>query len=150
MRFIFFDRIVEMELGKHALATKAVPISDEYFPGHYARRAVMPPVLILECMAQLGGWLNIAGCNMAAETVLALVEGVHFYRQVRAGDLLTIEVWMLYSHADGATLRGEVRIGNELAASVERMVFGHQVSSDKNYLKIVEEHFRYLSGEYKL
>jgi 3-hydroxyacyl-[acyl-carrier-protein] dehydratase len=150
VRFLFFDRIVEMELGKHALATKAVPVSDEYFPGHYERRAVMPPTLVLECIAQLGGWLNIAGCNMAIETVLALVEGVRFYRQVRAGDSLTIEVWMLYSHKDGATLRGEVRVGDELAASVERMVFGHQVSSDESYRKVVEEHFRYLSGEYRL
>ena len=149
MRFLLYDRIIEMEMGKRALATKLVPMSEEYFPEHYSRRAVMPATLIIEAVAQLAGWLNVASCDFKIETALAMVEGVQIHRQVRPGDSLILEVWMLYPHHDGATLRGEVRMEKKIIAAVDRLVFGNRVSADKEHASRERERFRYLSGEFQ-
>lgn len=147
MRFLFYDRILEMEIGKRALAKKMVALADEYFPEHYPRRAVMPPTLLLEAIAQVAGWLNVASSNFAIETILGLIEGVQIYQQVYPGDTLTIEVWMLFSHRDGATLKGEVRIEGDIVATADRMVFGNKYITDRHSISEKKERFQYLSGK---
>jgi len=53
VRFLFCDRILELEPGKRALATKMVSLSEEFLPDHYARQPVMPSTMVMECLAQL-------------------------------------------------------------------------------------------------
>ena len=42
MRFLFYDRIIEMELGKHAVATRSISVADEFLLDHYSRKPLMP------------------------------------------------------------------------------------------------------------
>jgi 3-hydroxyacyl-[acyl-carrier-protein] dehydratase len=150
MRFLFYDRILEMEVGKHALATKMVSLAEEYFTDHYSRRALMPVTIIIESLAQVAGWLNLASNNFNVTTVLCLIEGVSINREVRSGDSLLLDVRALYLHPDGMTTRGEVRIGSEVVMTVERMVFANATAGGGEFIERERERFNYLSGGFKL
>ena len=150
MRFLFYDQILEMELGKRALARKVVALSEEYFTEHYSRTAIMPGTLLVETLAQVAGWLNVVTNDFAIDTVLGLIEGVRIHRQVYPGDVLNIEVWMAFSHADGATLRGEIRLGDEQVVTVNRMVFANGRVTDPVAIQRERDRFKYLSGGYTI
>ena len=58
--------------------------------------------------------------------VVALVEEVEIHRQVRSGETLDLEVWLVHRHLNGVTMRCQARVGDEPVATVERMVFANQ------------------------
>ena len=146
MRFIYLDRVLELEPDKRALGNKLVTISEEFFPTHYEKVPVVPPTILIECMAQLGGWLHIVSRDFQIETVLVLVEGAEFLGSVRPGDLLTVEAWLTFGHIDGATVRAEVRIGEQLIARVGRMLFGSKVIPDPTKVQGRRDAFAYRGG----
>lgn len=150
MRFLYFDRIVEADPPRRMAALKCVSLTEEFLPGHHQRAAVMPPTLMIESIAQVGGWLNIVSRRFAIHTVLALVEGVRVRRSAVPGDTLRIDVMSTYSHSDGATVRGEVRIRDELVLEVDRMVFVNQASLDERHIQMRIEQFAYVSGGFVL
>ena len=53
--FLLVDRVVEIETGSYAIGVKNVTINDNFFPGHFPQRPIMPGVLMVEAMAQVGG-----------------------------------------------------------------------------------------------
>src|SRR3546814_2783584 len=55
--FLLVDRILEMEAGKRVVGLKNVTINEPFFQGHYPGHPIMPGVLIIEAMAQVGGML---------------------------------------------------------------------------------------------
>lgn len=150
MRFLFYDRILALEIGQRALALKAVALSEEFFPEHYPRRPIMPATLLVETMAQVAGWLNVVSNNFAVDTVLVLVEGVRIVEQARPGDLLTVEVHMMFQHHEGSTLKGEICRDQDTIATVDRMVFANGRVSDTGAIERERERFAYLSGNYDL
>lgn len=53
--FLLVDRVVEIQTGSYAIGVKNVTINDNFFPGHFPQRPIMPGVLMVEAMAQVGG-----------------------------------------------------------------------------------------------
>jgi len=150
VRFLFCDRIVELEPGNRALASKMVSLSEEFLPDHYPRQPVMPSTLVMECLAQLAGWLYVVTENFAITTVLGLAQGVSIHGMVRPGENLTLEAWVLYGHRDGVTMRGEARRGNEVILRAERMLFASRPSPAEADIARARELFRYISGGFQL
>jgi 3-hydroxyacyl-[acyl-carrier-protein] dehydratase len=150
MRFLFYDRIVQMEPGKRAVATKAISIGDEFLWEHYSRRPVMPATLVLESMTQVGGWLYIATKGFEISIVLALMQGVTSHADARPGDTLRIETWLNYEHREGATVRAEARVEDRLVMSAERLVYACRPLKDPDHIRRSREMFGYLSGLYPL
>jgi 3-hydroxyacyl-[acyl-carrier-protein] dehydratase len=146
MRFLFYDRVLELEPDKRVLATKAVSIGDEFLGEHYGRRPIMPATLMIESLAQVAGWLYIVSEAYAVRTVLAMVQGVRVERHPRPGDTLTVEAWMEYRHRDGASFRGEVRVDEQPAMTVRRLVFASERTGDPLEIARARELFAYLSG----
>lgn len=144
MRFIFFDHVLELEPGKRILATKAVSFDGEYFTGHYLGRPVMPATLLVEAIAQAAGWLNFITHGEAIRMVVALVEEVTFKRSIGPGELLTLEASVLFLHPGGTTMKGEARVGKEVVATVERMVFANQSVDPSQFTKRERSHFQYI------
>lgn len=146
MRFLFYDKILELEPGKRALGRVLVSIQGEYFTEHYRRAPLLPATLVIESLAQVSGWLNFTLHNHSIRMVVALVEEVTIHRQVSSGEVLDLEAWLIHRHINGVTMRCQARVGCEPVATVERMVFANQTIDPSELSEREMEHFRYVSG----
>ncbi|OQX82177.1 MAG: hypothetical protein B6D56_00245 [Candidatus Omnitrophica bacterium 4484_70.1] len=91
--FLLVDKILYLEPGKKAVGIKNVTINDYFFKGHFPSRPVMPGVLIIEAMAQVGGILMLADQkNRGKLAYFMAADKVKFRRTVTPGDQLAIEV----------------------------------------------------------
>lgn len=91
--FLLVDRIDEIEAGVSASGIKCVTMNEPFFQGHFPGKAVMPGVLIIEALAQVGAicMLSIPG-NEGKIAFFAGIDNVKFKRQVVPGDVLTLAV----------------------------------------------------------
>ncbi len=91
--FLLVDRIEEVEPGVRAVGIKNVTQNEPFFEGHFPDYPVMPGVLIVEAMAQVGAVGVMAGGEHSDKLALfAGIDGVRFRRQVVPGDVLVMEV----------------------------------------------------------
>lgn len=91
--FLLVDKIIELEVGKSAVGIKNVTFNEPFFQGHFPGNPVMPGVLIVEALAQVGAVALLS--DEAYKGKLALFAGideVRFKRQVVPGDVLRLEV----------------------------------------------------------
>lgn len=147
MRFIFYDDMVSMTPGQHALAKKAISIGDEFLPSHYDRKPLMPSTLVLEAVTQVAGWLYIVTSQFAISTVLGLVENVRVLGDARPGQTLDLEAWIDFHHREGATLHGVARVEGREILRAERLVFASRPLNDPAKIAESKAFFRYLGGE---
>jgi beta-hydroxyacyl-ACP dehydratase FabZ len=119
--FLLVDRILEMEVGTRAVGLKNVTITEPYFQGHFPGQAVMPGVLIIEAMAQVGAALALSGREQCDGLVLYLValDQVKFRRPVVPGDQLRLELTVLRQKQKIIRLRGEAFVDGGLVAEAE-------------------------------
>ncbi|MBN2120754.1 MAG: UDP-3-O-[3-hydroxymyristoyl] N-acetylglucosamine deacetylase [Candidatus Omnitrophica bacterium] len=91
--FLLVDRILYIEKGKKAAGIKNVTINDYFFQGHFPGKPVMPGVLIIEAMAQVGGVLMLAPPeNRGKLAFFMAADNIKFRKTVEPGDQLLIEV----------------------------------------------------------
>jgi 3-hydroxyacyl-[acyl-carrier-protein] dehydratase len=121
---LLVDRILEMEPGKRAVGLKNVTINEDFFNGHFPGQAMMPGVLILEAMAQVGGvlMLSLPECRNKL-AVIGGIENVRFRKPVVPGDTLITEVEVLFFRRSIGKVRLTGRVNEEVVASCE-MTFG--------------------------
>jgi 3-hydroxyacyl-[acyl-carrier-protein] dehydratase len=114
---ILVDRIIEMEEGKRAVGIKNVSANEPFFQGHFPGQPIMPGVLIMEALAQVGAVLILSkeeykGCL----AFYAGLDEVRFKRQVIPGDLLRLEIELVKMKRGIGVAWGEAYVGEELAA----------------------------------
>lgn len=91
--FLLVDRILEMEPGNRAVAIKQVSINEWFFVGHFPGIPIMPGVLIVEALAQVGAFVILSEEENRGRLVLfAGINGFRFRRPVVPGDTLRLEV----------------------------------------------------------
>jgi beta-hydroxyacyl-ACP dehydratase FabZ len=118
--FLLVDRIVELEPGVRAVGIKNVTINEEFFNGHFPGRPMMPGVLVLECMAQVGGILLMAsGDNHGKLAVFGGMDRVRFRKPVVPGDQLVSEVRLLKVRSEYGKVRAVGRVDGEVVAEAE-------------------------------
>ena len=106
--FLLVDRIEELEPGVRAVGLKNVTQNEPFFQGHFPEYPVMPGVLIIEAMAQVGAVGVMAGGDHTDKLALfAGIDGVRFRRQVLPGDVLRMEVEIV--RLKGSVGRGKAR-----------------------------------------
>ncbi|MGB9679430.1 MAG: 3-hydroxyacyl-ACP dehydratase FabZ [Thermoanaerobacteraceae bacterium] len=120
--FLLVDRIIEIEDGKKAVGIKNVTANEPFFQGHFPGNPIMPGVLIVEAMAQVGG---IAVMNIKEyEGKLGLFAGIdkcRFKKVVRPGDQLKLEVEIDSIKMGVVRAKGTAKIDKEVAATAELM-----------------------------
>lgn len=94
--FLLVDTIEELEEGKRALGRKCVSAGEPYFQGHFPGNPVMPGVLILEALAQVGAVAMLSAPQWKGCTAyLAGIDRARFRKKVLPGDVLTLETQVI-------------------------------------------------------
>ena len=121
--FALVDRVIEFEPGKKAVAIKNVTLNEPQFQGHFPDKPLMPGVLIVEAMAQVGGLIVTQIPDLPKGLfVFAGIDGVRFRRPVVPGDQLkiTCELVSIKRQRFGK-IRGEAKVDDQLVCSGELM-----------------------------
>lgn len=113
---LLVDRILSLTPGVEGEGLKNVTINEEFFLGHFPGHPVMPGVLILEAMAQVGQIVLGAGAPGGNGWRLRGIESARFRRPVVPGDALRLRVRVEPGEGEGVRLRGEAFVGEALAA----------------------------------
>jgi len=118
--FLLVDKILELDPGKRAVGLKNVTINEGFFEGHFPGHAVMPGVLVLEAMAQVGGvlLLSMTG-NEGKLAYFGGMDKVRFRKTVRPGDALITEVELLKNRGGVGKVKVTGRVNNEIVAEGE-------------------------------
>lgn len=120
--FLLIDRILELDPGKKAVGLKNVTVNEPFFQGHFPGFPVMPGVLIIEAMAQVGAVAVLSMPEMEGKLALfAGIDGARFKRQVAPGDRILLEVEILKIRGAIGKGRGLARVDGQLAAEAELM-----------------------------
>ena len=115
--FLLIDRVLEMD-DKKIRAIKNVTINEPFFAGHFPDVPVMPGVLIVEAMAQAGGFLLLSGVEEERRkgklVYFAGIDGCRFRRPVIPGDQLVFEVELVSVRSSFAKLHGRALVDGEV------------------------------------
>jgi UDP-3-O-[3-hydroxymyristoyl] N-acetylglucosamine deacetylase/3-hydroxyacyl-[acyl-carrier-protein] dehydratase len=119
--FLLVDRILEVEERKRIVGLKNVTINEPYFEGHFPGHPIMPGVLIIEAMAQVGGVLLLGAVDDYESKVVYFMslDNVKFRRPVRPGDQLRFELEMTQIRGTVCKMRGVARVDGEVVAEAE-------------------------------
>jgi UDP-3-O-[3-hydroxymyristoyl] N-acetylglucosamine deacetylase/3-hydroxyacyl-[acyl-carrier-protein] dehydratase len=119
---LLVDRIVEFEPGKRIVGIKNVTINEPFFQGHFPGHPVMPGVLQIEAMAQVGGLLMLEGEEAQGKLVYFMtLDNVKFRRPVTPGDQVVFEVEVLQIKKHTCRLRGTGTVDGHLVVEAEMM-----------------------------
>jgi 3-hydroxyacyl-[acyl-carrier-protein] dehydratase len=120
--FVLIDRVTEVRANEYIVGHKCVSIAEPWFQGHFPQRAIMPGVLILEALAQIGGILAYATEPFDATSSLMYFLGIDkakFRRTVTPGDRLDLRVAVIHHRTNVWKFQGEASVGGTLCASAE-------------------------------
>ncbi|WP_400162285.1 3-hydroxyacyl-ACP dehydratase FabZ [Brevibacillus sp. TJ4] len=120
--FLLVDKIVELEMGKRAVGLKNVTVNEPFFQGHFPGYPVMPGVLIVEALAQVGA---VAILSMEEHQgklgMFAGIDGFRFKEQVKPCDTLTLEVELTRVRGTIGKGHGRALVDGKVAAEGDLM-----------------------------
>ena len=137
MRFYLIDKVTHFEAGKSGAGIKNVTLAEEFFIKHYDRTPLMPEPLIIEALAQMGGWTIAVSTRYRYVAIMVRIDKVKFYKYVRPGDQLVLKTTILSISENGSLIEGKAEVDGEVVASVERLMYGNYEVPDhlKDFIK---------------
>lgn len=120
---LLVDRITGYEKGKRIVGTKNVTINEPFFQGHYPGHPIMPGVLIIEAMAQVGGLLLMDQVDDPDSKVVYFMsmDNVKWRRPVTPGDQIVFELQLVQFRRHVCRMRGVGRVDGKVAAEADFM-----------------------------
>ncbi|MBI1799646.1 MAG: UDP-3-O-[3-hydroxymyristoyl] N-acetylglucosamine deacetylase [Candidatus Eisenbacteria bacterium] len=119
--FLLVDRITSLVEGQYVEGVKNVTINEPFFQGHFPGHPIMPAVLIIEAMAQVGGMLLLNSVEDPNDKLMYFmaIDGAKFRRPVTPGDQLRFKVTLLKLKNRTSKMRGEAYVDDQLVAEAE-------------------------------
>jgi UDP-3-O-[3-hydroxymyristoyl] N-acetylglucosamine deacetylase/3-hydroxyacyl-[acyl-carrier-protein] dehydratase len=119
--FLLVDRILEVEPQKRVVGIKNVTINEPFFQGHFPGHPVMPGVLIVEAMAQVGGMLLLGAVPDPASKVVYFtsLNNVKWRRPVKPGDQLRFELDLLQVRGPMCKMQGVAKVDGQVVCEAE-------------------------------
>ncbi len=120
--FLFVDKIICLEQGRHAIGIKNVTINDYFFKGHFPGKPVMPGVLIIEAMAQVAGVMMLAcEANRGKLAFFLTIDSVKFRKTVVPGDQLVLDVTAGKIKLKTGQVSGKAYVDGKIVAEADLM-----------------------------
>jgi UDP-3-O-[3-hydroxymyristoyl] N-acetylglucosamine deacetylase / 3-hydroxyacyl-[acyl-carrier-protein] dehydratase len=119
--FLLVDRILEIEEKKRIVGLKNVTINEPFFQGHFPGHPIMPGVLIIEAMAQVGGMLLMGSVEDPESKVVYFMslDNVKFRRPVKPGDQIRFELEITQLRGTVCKMRGVGKVDGEVVAEAD-------------------------------
>ena len=118
--FLLVDRLIELVDDRRAVGIKNVSINEEFLQGHWPGQPIMPGVLQVEAMAQVGGLMFAKRCLESNKLAVMLgVDNVKFRRTVVPGDQLVLEVEAIRVRSRTAQVHGRAMVGLDVACEAD-------------------------------
>jgi beta-hydroxyacyl-ACP dehydratase FabZ len=116
--FLLVDRILEIEPGKRIVGIKNVTVNEEFFQGHFPGKPVMPGVLIVEAMAQVGGVLLLQNIPDREKKLVYFmgIDEARFRKPVVPGDQIRFEIEVIRLKTTTCKLQGKAFVDGHLVA----------------------------------
>ncbi len=120
---LLVDRVIEFESGKRIVGIKNVTINEPFFQGHFPGHPVMPGVLVIEAMAQVGGLLLMDSVENPQDKVVYFMtlDNVKWRRPVTPGDQLVFEIELIQQRRQVSRMSGKGYVDGRLVAEAELM-----------------------------
>ncbi len=121
--FLLIDRIIDLEPEKKVVAIKNVTINEPFFQGHFPGHPIMPGVLIVEAMAQAGGFLMLNAVGNPGEKVVYFmgIDGARFRKPVIPGDQIRFEVEFVTFRRNTCKIAGKAYVDGKLVTEATMM-----------------------------
>jgi UDP-3-O-[3-hydroxymyristoyl] N-acetylglucosamine deacetylase/3-hydroxyacyl-[acyl-carrier-protein] dehydratase len=119
--FLLVDRILEMEANTRIVGLKNCTINEPFFQGHFPGHPIMPGVLIVEAMAQVGGMLLMGSVENPEDKVVYFMslDNVKFRRPVKPGDQIRFELEMVQVRGKVCRMKGVAKVDGDVVAEAE-------------------------------
>lgn len=117
--FLFIDEITSLEPGVRAVGVKKIDAGEPFFAGHFPGHPVLPGVLIIEALAQVGAVAVLSACRGGRLPLLAGVDGARFLRPVPPGVTLRLEVELVRRRANAGRGHGRAFVGEAMVAEAD-------------------------------
>jgi len=119
--FLLVDRVLETEGDTRVVAIKNVTINEPFFQGHFPGHPIMPGVLIIEAMAQVGGMLLMGSVEDPESKVVYFMslDNVKWRRPVKPGDQLRFELEVMQIRGRICRMAGVAKVEGEVVAEAE-------------------------------
>lgn len=119
--FLLVDRILELEDKKRVVGLKNITINEPFFIGHFPGHPIMPAVLIIEAMAQVGGILLLSSVDKPQNYLVYFIgiDKAKFRRPVVPGDQVRFELEMISLRRKFCRMRGDAYVGDQVVAEAE-------------------------------
>ena len=118
--FLLIDTIEELDPGVRALGRKCVSVNEPFFQGHFPGNPVMPGVLIIEALAQVGAVAMLAQPDFKGRTAyFAGIDKARFRQKVVPGDVLLLGTEIIKVKGPIGVGRAVAKVGDKVAAQAE-------------------------------
>jgi 3-hydroxyacyl-[acyl-carrier-protein] dehydratase len=125
MRFLFYDKVVELEKGRRIIGLKSFALSEEFMRRHFSKKALVPGVIMIEAMAQVLGWLVIYSHDFRISAVMSLIEGVTVLPALQPGVTVEIHGEIVSTSKRDSLGRAWITLDGRTIASLDRIIFSH-------------------------
>lgn len=118
--FLLIDSIEELELGERAMGKKCVSVNEPFFQGHFPENPVMPGVLIMEALAQVGAVAILSKPEFKGHTAyFAGIDKARFRQKVLPGDVLMLETTIVKAKGPIGVGKAVAKVNDKVVAEAE-------------------------------